>query len=153
MPTPDLEGFADAQARLRAGFGEPVPFFAPTGTTYPPGTPVDPESGEPYDPTVLPTASGFASAAVNCNIVSRPMGLSRRGIDTDVNTTAIGNLEEGQVVLIVGYDDYHDDELAIDLDDATEFVVHNERYLISQRDDDQLGDGPPMRVLVWGDQK
>lgn len=150
---PDLEGFRGAQAKLRAEFGEDIPFFAPTGTTYPPGTPLDPESGEPYDPTILPTASGFASASVRCNVVSRPLGLSRRGIDTDAQITAIGNLEEGQVVLITGYEDYHDDSLAIDLDDATECIVHGERYVLGMRDEDQLGDGDPARVLIWADQK
>lgn len=141
---PDLEGFRDAQVLLREKFGEDVPFFTPTPTTYPPGTPVDPETGLPYDPTILPEASGFASAVVRASVVFRPI----RGLSDDTRTTPIGNIEEGEVVVMVGPEDFEEEEL----DEATEMEVHGERYRIKQTETDQLGDGKPHRVVVHGEQ-
>ena len=145
--SPDLEGFREAQATLRSQFGEDVPFFTPTETTYDPSVPLDPETGTPYDPTIAPTASGFASAVVRASVVYRPMGLSRRGIEDDVQTTAVGNLEEGQIVLIVDPDDYE-----AELTEATECEVHEERYLLGQVDFDRLGEGPYHRVIMYAEQ-
>jgi hypothetical protein len=149
IPEPDLQGFRDAQATLRAKFGEPVPFFTPQAKTYPPGTPLDPETEEPYDPMILPTASGWAVASATASIVARPLGLSRRGVDADIDVTAVGIFEEGTVVLIVGYEEWH----AANLDEATECEVHNERYEIVQTEEDQLGPGEPERMLAYCQQK
>lgn len=146
-PEPDLAGFRDASATLRLKFGQDVPFFTPLPTTYPMGTSLDPETGEPFDPTVVPTASGFASAAVRVGVVFRPMGLSRRGIDDDVQSTGVGTFEKGTVVLVADPDEY-DAQLA----DATECVVHEERYAITQIEHDRMGEGPFHRVLMYAEQ-
>lgn len=148
---PDLEGFRDAQAKLRADFGEDIPFFVPSATTWPIGTPIDPESNVPYDPTILPTASGFASASVRSSVVFRPLGLSRRGVADDVKQTEVGRFEAGELALIVGYDDF----VANGLDEATEAIVHDERYVINTFDYDRLGEDPDgyHRVIIYLDQK
>lgn len=73
------------------------------------------------------------------------MGLSRRGVENDVQQTAVGNIEEGTIVLIVGYEEWHD----ADLDEATEVIVHGERYEIAQTEQDQLGPGEPERMLAY----
>jgi len=149
MASPDLAGFREAQATLRAQFGEDVPFFKPLPKTWPPGTPLDPETEAPYDPMIAATASGWASAVAKCSVVARPLGLSRRGVEFDVNTTAVGVFEEGMIVLICGYEEWH----AAGLDDATEVEVHAERYLIAQTEQDQLGPGEPERMLAYCQQK
>lgn len=103
---PDFAGFADAQVRLRANFGREVVFFTPLPTTWPPGTPLDPESGRPFDPTIRPIASGMASAAVNCSIIDRPLGLSQRGTkDQRQAQTAIGDMADKNKVAIISVED------------------------------------------------
>lgn len=152
LPEADLEGFREAQATLREQFGQAVPFFIPQAETYDSSVPLDPETGKPYDPTIAPTASGVASAVVNANVVNRPMGLSKRGVEDDIRQTAVGAFEEGVVVLIVGQEDFDEDLL-----DATEFEVNNERYEITQHEEDRMGPGAPSgepdRHLFWGAQK
>lgn len=146
-PEPDLAGFREASVTLREKFGQDVPFFSPTTTSYPPGTSLDPESGQPFDPTIQPTASGFASAVVRVGVVFRPMGLSRRGVEDDIKETAIGNLEEGTVVLISDPADYE-----AHLTDATECIVQDERYTLTQVEHDRMGNGPYHRVLLYAEQ-
>lgn len=64
----DVAGFADAQRRFRAQFGESCVFLQPPTFTFPPGTQIDPDTGRPYDPVIVPTASAQASATVNCSV-------------------------------------------------------------------------------------
>lgn len=149
--TPDLQGFRDAQTQLREQFGEEVLFLAPDDAEWPPGTPIDPETNEPYDPTieaVYPSGGMIDLERIVCSIVYRPMGLSRRGIADDIQTTAVGNFEEGAIVLIADPGDYADNDIAT----ATQFVVHNEVYVISQTEEDQLGPGDVQRILIYGEQ-
>lgn len=134
-PEPDLTGYREAQLTLIAKLGGDVPFFSPTVTTWPPGTVLDPESGVPYDPTILPTASGFASASVRCGVAIRPVGLSRRGIADDAVINALGLIEEGEGILIVPVADYD----ANNLDAATQVEVHDDRWEITQRTPDGIG--------------
>jgi hypothetical protein len=63
-PQADLAGFADAQSRLRNQFAEEVTFMYPEQFAWPAGTPIDPETDEPYDPTVEPITASAASAVV-----------------------------------------------------------------------------------------
>lgn len=148
--TPDLEGFRAAQAQLREQFGEDITFSAPASPTWPAGTPIDPETNRPYDPTIEPEEGGEMTevGTIKCGIVYRPMGLSRRGIDNDIQTTAVGNFEEGAIVLIADPDDY----AANSIEMATQFDSHGETYLIGQTEEDQLGPGNVQRVLIYGEQ-
>ena len=54
--TPDLQGFRDAQSELRQLFGQDITFQAKAAATWPLGTPIDPETNEPYDPTIEPVS-------------------------------------------------------------------------------------------------
>jgi hypothetical protein len=72
---PDKLGFADAQQRLRDKLGLDITFFGPLQAVYPPGTSIDPETDLPYDPMLIPTSSGQASAIVRCSVVHRPLTL------------------------------------------------------------------------------
>jgi hypothetical protein len=67
-PQADLAGFADAQSRLRNQFAEEVTFMYPEQFAWPAGTPIDPETDEPYDPTVEPITASAASAVVRCDV-------------------------------------------------------------------------------------
>lgn len=81
--TPDKEGFADAQRRLRDKLGMDVTFYGPVAAIYDPDVPLDPETGAPHDPTIQPTASAAASSIVRCSIVQRPFALPQvKGADS-----------------------------------------------------------------------
>lgn len=101
----DFAGFEAAQIKLRANFGRDVAFFTPTPTAWPPGVPLDPESGRPYDVTIAPLASGYASAVVSCNIVDRPMGLSQGGVEDSRRDVAVGGMSLTSKVFIVASGD------------------------------------------------
>lgn len=70
MDGPDLAGFRAARERKRVAFSEAVILLGPGVVVYPDGTSLDPESGQPYDPTIEPVASG-ASALVHAEWVWR----------------------------------------------------------------------------------
>ncbi len=58
MPSPNIQGFIEAQNTLRQEFGVDVVFDIPVAPVYAPTVPIDPETGLPYDPTVVPTSGG-----------------------------------------------------------------------------------------------
>lgn len=144
----NLAGFRDAQARLREQFGQTIPFFIPLEATWPAGTPLDPETGQPYDPTITPESGGdFAQLDIEkVSVVYRPMGLSRRGVEDDVRSTAIGRMEEGMAALIIGPETWDDE-----IENATEAIVNLERYTIRQTDLDlDFGTGRHIIYLEQG---
>jgi hypothetical protein len=93
MPSADVAGFADAQQRLRSQFGETAVFLKPPTFTYPGGTPIDPDTGRPYDPVIVPTASAQASAAVQVSVVFAGQGDAEEAV-------AVGFAERTRVMLI-----------------------------------------------------
>lgn len=143
--SPDFTGFRDAQVRLRDNFGHDLSFYTPVAASYASGVALDPESGDPYDPTLSPTSGGgFTATTVRVSVVARPMGLSKHGIDDDARKTAIGWLERGALVLVVEPEDWPL------VSAATEVEYANERYAIRQTDHDYLG--PVDRYLIYAEQ-
>lgn len=138
-PSPNFAGFADAQRRLRQQFGQDLVWISYPESEYPPGTEINPETGEPYDPEVQPINGGEVRTNVSCNVVSRQ--ISGSGKD-QVTKKALGWLEEGGVVFIVETSDYHL------VRDATEVEYAGDRYTI--RDDAHDFLGPVDRWLFWG---
>lgn len=143
---PNWAGFEDAQIRLRAAFGNDVEFFAPTGTTYASGVALDPETGRPYDPTIKPIASGWASAVVHGDIVDRPMGLSQGGVaDQRLAGTPLGSMPVKQKVVIIGSADVG---LA---SAATRARYLDEDFAVTDFREDKLG--PVVRFLAFLEQR
>jgi hypothetical protein len=139
-PSPNFDGFREAQKRLRQQFGQDVTWISYTDGAYPPGTQINPETGEPYDPTIERiNGSGEVRTIVKASVVSRQ--ISGSGKD-QVTKKALGWLEEGGVVFIVDTDDYHL------VRDATEVEYAGDRYTI--RDDAHDFLGPVDRWLFWG---
>lgn len=122
-PRADLAGFADAQQRLRDELGETVVFYADPVVTFPPGTPLDPETGVPFDPTVTATSSAAASATARCSVA-----LDIKG--QQLKQSAAGIDDVTHVVLITG------SGAAASLTDMTEFDLHDERYKITAQKPD-----------------
>lgn len=142
----DFAGFEQAQVRLRANFGREVEFFAPTPTTWPPGVPLDPETGRPFDVTIAPLSSGWATASAICNVVDRPMGLSMRGIaDSRDAGTALGDMSETSKVFIVASGDV---ALA---SGATRLTYLGESFKVTDFRRDALG--PVERYLAYAERE
>lgn len=55
---PDLDGWREAMDRGRSFLGQDITFYLPTDPVWPPGTAINPETGRPYDPTVVPASGG-----------------------------------------------------------------------------------------------
>jgi hypothetical protein len=143
---PDLQGFRDASVRLRAAMGREVVFLLPEETVWPDGTILDPETQEPYDPTIVPAASGWASASATALVVLP--GGSVRG-DTVVNTF-VGTIEEGDAAVIVSSFDFETGNLEA----ATRVVVFDETWDITQADPDSVGgNADPDRVILHARQR
>lgn len=101
-PTPNIDGFRNAQDALRQMFGEEVVFYVPLTPTWPADAAIDPETQRPYDPTIQPATSGQASAAVQAIVMDeasmQPEGQER--------VTAVGDMGEADLVIDVHVDDY-----------------------------------------------
>jgi hypothetical protein len=80
-PSPDLDGFAAAQRNLRSKLGREIKFYTAADPVYDPALPAgafDPETGEPYDPTIQPIASGWVVASAIGSVVFAPLSTIRR---------------------------------------------------------------------------
>jgi hypothetical protein len=141
--SPDLAGYTEAQAHLRAKFGQVVPFFIPTETVWP-DVPLD-EEGMPIDPSVFPLASGFASASATCSVINRPIAGGARGVKPTTQDTAIGIKARHELVLVTGKDEFE----AQNLDAAAELEVYGLRYTIRDTLPDQIGPGATQRMLIF----
>lgn len=134
--TPDHTGFRDAQRKLREHFGEPVEFLTPASHAYPPGTQLDPETSEPYDPAIRPINTQDSSTAVTCDVALRT------AIEGEADFSAIGAVEQSHVMLIADIDDRGLCE------PADRFILRGEIFrVIAQKPD---GVGGVQRWLVFG---
>lgn len=141
---PDLDGFREASITLRAQMGRDVVFLTPTGTTWPGGTILDPETQEPYDPTIAPLASGWASAAVNTLVV----GPNGGRVKDDAVNAAIGVVENGEAALIVAAN------ASAIMKDATRVVLFDGTYEITQGPQpDAVAGELPDRLIVRARQR
>lgn len=133
IPSADLEGFAEAQQLLRDQFGEDIDFYFPEEDAWPAGTQLDPESGQPFDPTVLPVASAIASTRVSGNLSTRI---------TPERSTALGFSEVAHSLAILP------SAAASAVDGAEKFRAREELYkLVGMRLD---GIGGIQRLVVAG---
>jgi hypothetical protein len=139
-PVPDIAGFADAQRRLHVGFAEPVTFFFDPEVTFPTGTPLDPETGEPYDPAIRPTASGTVSREVPCEVAFK--AINRAGVTGNEQDSAVGVMASTHVMLICAI------EAASAASGAREFETRGDRFLITSQKPD--GVGGLQRYLTYG---
>jgi hypothetical protein len=99
--TPSTSDFADAQRRLRAKLGVDVVFLIASDPEWPPGTPLDPETGKPYDPFLDPlVAQVDTEVTKRCSFVHRPL----QGIDPTASPIGPGDL--GEATVIIDVDDW-----------------------------------------------
>lgn len=139
---PDLDGFRDASVRFREAVGRELVYLTPTTTVWPPETPLDPETGKPYDPVIAPLASGYASASVTTLVVGAATA-SKAAEDVEA---AIGRIEKGEAALVVSNADYSQHVIK----DATRVVIYDELWeLLEARPDGVGGPGSAAdRVII-----
>lgn len=129
---PDGAGFAAAQQRLRDALGIDVTFHIPTAPTYDPGTGVDPETGEAYDPWAPPVSGGPGADSD----VTKRVSWAMRGVIGDDEAQAgapIGNVASDQAVLILAEADY------ADVQAATHVTALDTRWKIEEFRPDAMG--------------
>lgn len=130
MATPDIAGFKDAQERLRQQLGVDVTFEIPEPKTWGPDVAIDPESGEPFDPTTVPTSGGGTTEVVKrASKIFRP--IVRSGEDSAVSSP-IGVMDTEHMAVVIGEADY------ADVQDATGFTVNGKGYGITDSTPDGL---------------
>lgn len=138
---PDIAGFAEAQHRLRQELGIDVTFGIPVAPVWPDGTPLDPETGRPYDPTVDPASGGGTTA------VTKRVALVFRPIRVNVEDPLDGDVRSGlrrdeSIALAIDTADY------LDVRNATEVAVGDIDYKVTEIIEDP---GPDDRYIAFGE--
>lgn len=136
MDTPDLAGFRIAQQDLVNNLGMDVTFNFDPSLGYGSGVYLDPESGEPLDPTITPSASVTASASftLKATVIRRVPQLTRAG-QNDGNATVGGIIPTGKVWLRVPAGTYPDPEIF----SATSITIDGETFTIDRFVKDGIG--------------
>lgn len=103
-PTPDIGGFVAAQDRFRQAFGRDIQFNIPVNPVWPADTQLDPETGQPFDPTVVPSSGGGTTAQIAHVSVIRDMLPTNEQDEVDWGPSGIRNAE--RTALIVSQADH-----------------------------------------------
>lgn len=138
-PSPSLNGFADAQDQKRGLLGSDVTFLQAAQVTFPPGTPINPDTSEPYDPTIEPAASAQASAVVRCGVYFRALV---RGSGGEAAAGAAGWEEVTRIFAIAPY------AARPQIEGSVELIFHEDRFKIHTIKVDELVTGY-RRMLVY----
>lgn len=124
MSTPDITGFFAAQDRLRELTGVDATFRVPTPKVWPAGTQLDRETGEPYDPTVVPVSGGEPTeVVVRCSILTQ---LVSSNLTNATEATQAGVFRGESVALGLA------EERHAEVKDATEVVVAGVEYRVTE---------------------
>lgn len=139
---PDFPGFVDAQARHRENFGIMVTFEIPSVKTWAPGTQLDPESGAPYDPFLEPaTGATPRQELVRVNVISRPTGAGRGGLEGERNAGPLGSMDSSEMALILAVEDF------ARVEGAERVLVLDDTWEVEGIRHDMLG--PTRRYIVY----
>lgn len=139
---PNLADMTAAQARLRKYTGQEVTFYFAAVLTWPEGTQLDPESGRPFDSQVEPESEEApAPITIKCSVAFRPT----QGLSEDTAETAIGDIKQNQVVLIMSLSEMET------VAKATSFDVKGDNFKVKKTTPD--GIGSDWRGLIWGERQ
>lgn len=144
-PTPDLAGFKEAQDRHRQQQGENIVFLGEVLLTFSPGTPLDPQTGRPYDPMIQPTGSAVSSAAVRCGVAFR--AVDRAGVSGGADVSAAGRFDSNHVLLNAPI------AAASAVVGAKAFILRAEEYKITASKTDGISQDAQHRWIVYGRRK
>lgn len=140
MVEPDITGFREAQSKLRTLLGQDIVFHVQAEKVWGPDVAIDPEQGEPYDPTSVPESGGeITDVTVRASVVFRPLA---RTPEDEVTTSPVGLMGTQVVALDIAPADY----LAIE--DAIEFILNGRTFHITDITPDGLTSVD--RFIVYG---
>lgn len=142
MPTqPDIQGFRDAMDRGRDVLGQDVTFHVLADPVWPDGTAINPETGRPYDPTVVASSGGDETdVVIRVGVVSPVLTVAGRDqVEADVQGVVRTNRAALDVAL----------EQVPNVSDAVAFTVNEIRYVVTDKVLHGLGGAD--RYLVFGE--
>lgn len=125
---PDIDGWRDAHERLIDALGVSIEFRVPTPRVWASNVPVDPETGEPYDPTAVPVSGGEMTPVL---ITSGPVFRAIKPEDPIFQTVAGVRRGEDVAVIVKEVDEPR-------IRDATEFTLFNIDYRVTEIIEDGL---------------
>lgn len=137
----DIEEFVAAQDELRAKFGNPVTFRIPTTPQWPTGTRINPDTGRPYDSTLVRENAEFTEITVTALVIEKQGSPLRP--QTSEQFSALGQLSGMDIIL-----DLSDEDNTATIE-ASEFHVLEQDYHLEERKPFALG-GRIYRYLVYG---
>lgn len=141
---PNVAGYIAAQANLRTMLGAPVTFKVPVAQVWPGGTKINPDTGEPYDPTILPTSAPFTEVVKTCLIILKQGSPLRP--QTDTVQAASGDMSGMDIILDLAEADY------ASVENASEMVINGLPYRVREFKPFSIG-GTLYRWLVYGQQR
>lgn len=141
MATPDIFGFANAQDALRAQMGSPVTFLVPVDPVWPEGTKINPDTGDPYDPTIKPTSAAFTEVEKVGLIILKHASPLRPQADSESEPT--GEMSTMDIIIDLATDDY------TEIENASEMTVNGRTYRVREIKPFSLG-STIYRYLVYG---
>lgn len=145
LSSADLAGFIAAQDELRSSAGTPAQFGVPTVPQWPAGTKINPDTGEPYDATVVATNPPYDMVEVTVLIIEKQGSPLRPQADQSWSPSG---LREGMdIILDVATADYE-----ATVAEASMFTVLGQDYSIEEAKPFGIG-GQVYRYLVYGAEK
>lgn len=142
---PDIDEFIATQDELRAVFGSPCVFRAPTVPAWPVGTKINPDTDLPYDSTLVQTNPEFVETEITVLVILKQGSPLRPQADT--HWDQVGLLSGMDIILDVSNEDY-----AGTVVDASEFRVNGLTYDVMEAKPFSL-DGKLYRFLVYGQEQ
>lgn len=104
-PTPDIAGWKESQDRLIDALGVVVEFRVPLPSQWGPTVAINEETGEPYDPTVVPVSGGnFTTLTLKVGPVFQavlaqdPLFQTKAGVRRSEDVALILALADGPLV-------------------------------------------------------
>lgn len=142
-PTPgDIAAFVAAQDELRQSAGTLVSFGVPQDPTWPAGTPINPDTGLPFDATVTQANAEFQWVDVPVLVIEKEASPMRPQADAYFNES--GFREGMDLILDVGAADYD-----ATVSQATTFKYAGRDFQIAESKPFTLG-GTTYRWLTYG---
>lgn len=141
----EIAGFVSAQNELRETAGVVASFGVPTTPQWPEGTAINPDTGEPFDATLVQANDEFEWTDLTVLVIEK-LGTPGRS-QADINFTESGMREGMDITLDVSTADYETTVV-----NATTFRVLSIDYQLEEARPYAMG-GTTYRYLVYGGAK
>jgi hypothetical protein len=145
LPSPtDISAFVDAQNQLRDSLGTTVSFGVPQTAEWAAGTAINPDTGAPFDSTLVPSNAEFVYTDVTVLIIEKEGSPLRP--QADAGSFNPSGLREGvDIILDVATDDYQ-----TVVSQATVFTADGIDYALVEAKPFSMG-ASIYRYLIYGE--